>query len=92
MLALFLIIVSALVLTAWLLSIDMFINAGKAKGYSMANSGKLWFIGIIATPLVVGLYVAALPDNRKIVDVYKRQAWLLEPGRRRAFDLGCQRG
>lgn len=42
MLALFLIIVSALVLTAWLLSIDMFINAGKAKGYSMANSGKLW--------------------------------------------------
>ena len=61
------IIVSALVLTAWLLSIDMFINVGKAKGYSMANSGKLWFIGIVATPLVVGLYVAALPDNRKIV-------------------------
>ena len=55
MLALFLIIVSALVLTAWLLSIDMFINAGKAKGYSMANSGKLRFIGIMATPLVVGL-------------------------------------
>lgn len=67
MFGLFLIIVSVLVLVAWLLSIDMFINAGKAKGYSMANSGKLWFIGIIATPLVVGLYVAALPDNRKIV-------------------------
>lgn len=67
MLALFLIIVSVLVLTAWLLSIDMFINAGKAKGYSMANSGKLWFIGIIATPLVVGLYVAALPDSRKSI-------------------------
>ena len=67
MLGLILIIVSALVLVAWLLSIDMFINVGKAKGYSMANSGKLWFIGIVATPLVVGLYVAALPDNRKIV-------------------------
>lgn len=64
---LFLITVLVLILVAWLLSIDLLIDAGKAKGYSMANSGKLWFIGIVATPLVVGLYVAALPDNRRIV-------------------------
>ncbi len=52
------------VLIAWLMSIDLLIKVGAAKGYSMDNKGLLWFIGIFATPIVVGLYVAALPDNR----------------------------
>lgn len=50
------------VLLAWLTSINLFIKTGVAKGYTMANKGLLWFVGIFATPLAVGLYVAALPD------------------------------
>lgn len=52
------------VLVAWLMSINLLVKVGAAKGYSMDNKGLLWFIGIFATPIVVGLYVASLPDNR----------------------------
>ena len=57
------IIVLLLVLTAFLLSISLFINAAKEKGYyEHGGTGVLWFIGIFATPIVVGLYTASLPD------------------------------
>lgn len=47
-----------------LYAIHMFIEIGKAKGYSMDNAVSLWLIGIFTTPITVGIYVAALPDNR----------------------------
>lgn len=59
-----LIILAIVALVAWLLAINLLIKVGAAKGYAMDNKGLLWFIGIFATPIVVGLYVAALPDNR----------------------------
>lgn len=57
-------VIMVVVLAAWLMAINLLIKVGAAKGYSMDNKGLLWFIGIFATPIVVGLYVAALPDNR----------------------------
>lgn len=59
-----LIILAIVALIAWLLAINLLIKVGAAKGYAMDNKGLLWFIGIFATPIVVGLYIASLPDNR----------------------------
>ena len=53
-----------IVLSAWCVAINLFIGIGKSKGHPMENAGLLWFVGIFATPLAVGLYVAALPDRR----------------------------
>lgn len=54
-----------LVLAAFLASISLFIKAAKEKGYyENGGTGILWFIGIFATPIVVGLYTASLPDLR----------------------------
>lgn len=64
-------IIGAIALVAWLVAIDLLIKAGKAKGYAMKNTGALWFVGIFATPIVVGLYIASLPDNRTIADPEK---------------------
>lgn len=61
----FVIIILFLVLAAWLASISLFIKAAKEKGYyEHGGTGLLWFIGIFATPIVVGLYTASLPDLR----------------------------
>ena len=54
------------VIAAWIVSIDLFLKVGAAKGYTMDNKGLLWFIGIFATPLSVGIYVASLPDLSKV--------------------------
>lgn len=52
-------------LGAWLLAINMFIEAAREKGYYKdGGAGQLWFIGIFATPIVVGLYTTSLPDKR----------------------------
>ena len=51
-------------LGAWIAATGMFIELAKQKGYyEQGGSGALWFIGIFATPIVVGLYVIALPDK-----------------------------
>lgn len=64
-LSIFMIIIMILVLVAFLASIALFINAAKEKGhYEHGGTGILWFIGIFATPIVVGLYTASLPDLR----------------------------
>lgn len=61
----FVIIILFLVLAAWLAPISLFIKAAKEKGYyEHGGTGLLWFIGIFATPIVVGLYTASLPDLR----------------------------
>lgn len=61
----FMIVIVFLVLAAFLASISLFIKAAKEKGhYEHGGTGLLWFIGIFATPIVVGLYTASLPDLR----------------------------
>lgn len=57
------IVVCAIV--AWIMSINMFIDAARAKGYKMKKTGVIWFVGIFATPIVAGLYVNALPNKNK---------------------------
>lgn len=57
-------VIPIVVLVAWLLAINLLIKAGEAKGHALSNKGLLWFIGIFATPIVVGLYIIALPDRR----------------------------
>lgn len=60
------IILSIVVFVAFILSVDLLINLAKKKGYykNGESTGLLWFIGIFATPLVVGLYVVGLPEKR----------------------------
>lgn len=53
------------VLVAWLMAINLFAKIARSKGYYKDGAGILWFIGIFATPIVVGIYVAALPDKRQ---------------------------
>lgn len=52
-------------IVAWIMSINMFIDAARAKGYKMKKTGVIWFVGIFATPIVAGLYVNALPNKNK---------------------------
>lgn len=63
----FLIMLAIVVCTivAWIMSISMFIDAARAKGYKMKKTGVIWFVGIFATPIVAGLYVNALPNKNK---------------------------
>lgn len=61
--ALFYFCVFVAVIAAWLIAIRLLIQSGEAKGYSMDNRKLLWFVGIFATPIVVGLYVISLPDK-----------------------------
>lgn len=63
----FLIMLAIVVCTivAWIMSINMFIDAARAKGYKMKKTGVIWFVAIFATPIVAGLYVNALPNKNK---------------------------
>ena len=65
------------VFAAEVMAISLFIKVGMAKGYSMANRGVLWFIGLMAPlgPIVIGLYVSALPD-RAVPDAPKQASEL----------------
>ena len=52
---------------AYIVAINMFIEAAERKGNDV-STGMLWFVGIFLSPIVVGLYVAALPDlSKKVV-------------------------
>ena len=66
MFAMISIVVLAFVLCAWIAAIALFIGVKREKGYSSEGNGLLWIIGIFATPIVVGLYVIALPDKRLV--------------------------
>lgn len=57
------IILLILILAAWLVSISLMVKAAKEKGHHLDGAGKLWFIGIFASPIVLGLYTASLPDR-----------------------------
>lgn len=62
-------IIAIVVLVAWCMAISLLVEAAKEKGYYRdGGAGRLWFIGLFATPLVIGLYVCALPDKSNHVD------------------------
>ena len=46
-----------------LVAISLLIKAAKEKGYHRSSTGILWLVGIFATPVVLGLYTASLPDR-----------------------------
>lgn len=56
--------VCVLALIAGLLSINLFAKLAKEKGHFEQGTGILWFIGLFASPIVLGIYVAALQDRR----------------------------
>ena len=65
------VIIVVIALAARVVAINLLIKAGRAKGYEMENAGILRFVGIFATPILVGLYIASLPDNRTIAGLEK---------------------
>lgn len=51
------------VLVAYFMVISRLISAAKMKGhFTDRGTGALWFIGIFASPIALGLYTASLPD------------------------------
>ena len=54
--------IAAVLLIAYILLINLFIEVVEAKGYAAA-SWQLWFLGIVFTPLAVALYAAILSDR-----------------------------
>lgn len=58
-----LLLILLLVFIVWLLAINMLIKAAREKGYHRNSSGILWVIGIFASPVILGLYTASLPDH-----------------------------
>ncbi len=63
-----LIILGFLILAAWLVSIAYLCNAAKAKGWHENGAAGLWFVGIFCSPVILGLYAAALPDRKGQTD------------------------
>lgn len=53
------------VLVAWIMAIAMFVEIAEEKGHYRNGAGLLWFVGLFASPIVLGLYVAALPDKKQ---------------------------
>lgn len=57
-------LLAIVMLIAWLVSISKLIEIYKQKCSDEDSSvGILWFIGIFASPIVLGLYICALPDS-----------------------------
>lgn len=61
----FFIIIAIVVLTAWIASISMLISVIKAKGSRFDSTLIYWFVGLFASPIVLGLYAIALPAKDK---------------------------
>lgn len=62
---LLIVILAVVMLVAWFYGTVLLIDAAKAKGYEMENTGVLWFVSLFL-PLgivVIGLYVNALPNK-----------------------------
>lgn len=55
-------IIGICALVAWIYSVYLFVNRAKEKDPKMETSGFLWFIGLFASPIVLGIYVIAMKD------------------------------
>ena len=76
---LYLILLLALViltLKAWIDLIKLFIGEAILAGFDGAHSGKLWLIGIFATPIGLGVYVLCFLLNQNLAKAgnHKKQA------------------
>lgn len=56
-------LIGAALIIAWIFAIDELIKAAQMKGHHKGSTASLWFIGIFATPIILGLCIAALPDR-----------------------------
>lgn len=59
-------IVAIIVFIAWLVATNKLVKLAMEKDPTRDTTGVLWFIGICASPIVLGLYVCALPDTRAL--------------------------
>ena len=50
---------------AWVTAIKLYLSVISEKGYVVDNSirGKIWLVGLFATPIAAGIYVNSLPDR-----------------------------
>ena len=61
---LLIIVIALFAFFAWVCSIFMLVDTYKKKGGPDIHGypiGALWFVGLFASPMVLGLYVCALP-------------------------------
>lgn len=56
-------IISLVCLCASLIAISELIDAARMKGHCQDGAGLLWFVGIFASPIVLGLITVSLPDR-----------------------------
>ena len=58
-------VICVVVIVAWVTAIKLYISVISEKGYAVDNSirGKIWLIGLFATPIAAGIYVNSLPDR-----------------------------
>lgn len=49
-------------IVAYFMAISSLVKTARAKNCPF-SSGKLWFIGIFTTPIILGILVAAQPDR-----------------------------
>ena len=49
-------------IVAYFMAISSLVKTARAKGCPF-GSGKLWFIGLFTTPVILGILVAAQPDR-----------------------------
>lgn len=58
------IVVACIAVVVWLASTVLFVKAARLKGfYQDGGAGGLYVLALFGTPILVGLYVAALPDR-----------------------------
>ena len=63
--ALVMLIILVVVLIAAFMAISMLIKASKRSGYPEEETWRLWFIGICATPIILGLCVIAFQFSQR---------------------------
>ncbi len=61
-LAILVLAVGVCFIVAYFMAISSLVKTAHAKGCPFSN-GKLWFIGLFTTPIILGLLVAAQPDR-----------------------------
>ena len=61
---------------AWIDLIKLFIGEANLAGFDEAHNGKLWLIGVFATPIGLGVYVLCFLLNQNLAKAgnHKKQA------------------
>ncbi len=62
-----------------LITTSLLIKVAKDKGHYLDSAALLWVIGIFCTPIVLGIYVIALPDRSVPVPVAQPAAVPVTP-------------